>query len=199
MTAEIFREFSMHESRCGPGRRSGPMIIAFLLAVASPAGADDTDLLAESRAVTRQFATEMQAALQEAMASGGPVSAIGVCKEVAPAIAARMSEETGAVVSRTSRKVRNPANTPEPWQVAILDAFQRGDADNEVFERYGTNGARYMKIIRTGAICLNCHGAELAPDVRQALDSFYPDDQARGYSLNDVRGAFSVVWPDQAL
>jgi hypothetical protein len=140
----------------------------------------------------------MQAALQEAMASGGPVAAIGVCKEVAPAIAARMSEETGAFVSRTSLKVRNPANTPEPWQVAILEAFKHGDVDDEVFERYGTHGARYMKVIRTGAICVNCHGSVLAPDVRQALDTAYPNDQARGYALNDVRGAFSVVWPDRA-
>ena len=165
---------------------------------ATIASADEADTLRRSREITKQFAAEMQSALQGAMASGGPVAAIGVCKEIAPAIAARMSAETGAIVSRTSLKVRNPANTPEPWQATILQAFERGDVDDELFEHYGNNGSRYMKVIRTGAICLNCHGTVLAADVRQALDEVYPDDQARGYFLDDVRGAFSVVWPDQA-
>jgi len=179
-----------------PNRGRNPAIIcATLLAVLGAANADEDALLIESRSVVSSFAAEMQTALQQAMAAGGPVAAIAVCKEVAPGIAERMSAESGATVGRTSLKLRNPANAPLDWQRDVLEAFEDGNSD-EYFERIGNNGARYMKPIATGALCLNCHGTVLAPDVRQQLDEAYPDDQARGYYLDDVRGAFSVVWPD---
>ena len=167
---------------------------AAFVPISGPATADEDALLAESRNVVASFAAEMQTALQEAMAAGGPVAAITVCKDVAPGIAERMSAETGATVGRTSLQVRNPANTPSAWQRDVLVDFDSGATD-EFFERTGNNGARYMKAIKTGALCLNCHGTVLAPDVRRQLDDAYPDDQARGYYLDDVRGAFLVVWP----
>ena len=49
-----------------------------------------------------------------------------------------------------------------------------------------------MKAIPTGEVCLACHGKDINPDVASALDAAYPQDQARGYALGDIRGAFSV-------
>jgi hypothetical protein len=168
---------------------------AAFVAVSGPATADEDALLFESRNVVGSFAAELQTALQDAMAAGGPVAAIEVCKDVAPEIAERMSAETGATVGRTSLRLRNPANTPSDWQRDVLEDFVNG-ANDEFFERIGNNGARYMKAIKTGALCLNCHGTVLAPDVRRQLDDAYPDDQARGYYLDDIRGAFLVIWPE---
>lgn len=156
---------------------------------------DEDPLLQQSRETTALFAAEMQSALQEAMASGGPVAAIDVCKETAPDIAARLSDRSGATVSRTSLKVRNPANRALDWQVAILEQFEQAGTASEHFERMQDGSARYLKAIPTGAICLNCHGTVLPPDIRSKLDAAYPGDEARGYYLGDIRGAFSVVWP----
>jgi hypothetical protein len=172
--------------------------IAALLAVSlvftGGAGARDDPLLEKSREVTAEFAARMQSALQEGMAAGGPVAAIGVCKDIAPGIAATLSAETGADVSRTSLKVRNPDNSPAGWQEAVLHDFDTGTTA-EYFERTGDSGARYMKAIPTGGLCLNCHGAVLPPDVAARLEEAYPEDEATGYYLGDIRGAFSVVWP----
>jgi len=168
------------------------------LTVPSFAVADDESaLLLKSREITAQFATELQAALKQSMSSGGPLAAIGVCKDMAPQIAADLSRETGATVSRTSLRVRNTANTAEPWQAAVLREFDMAEEPAEHFEEFGENGARYMKPIRTGALCLTCHGSELSMDIRAKLDEAYPGDQARGYNIGDIRGAFSVVWPEQ--
>lgn len=134
-------------------------------------------------------------ALQEAMATGGPVAAIDACKVTAPQIAAGLSTDSGAIVSRTSLKVRNPGNAPAAWQSTVLEEFDGGNASTEFFERAGDGSARYMKAIPTGALCLNCHGTVLPPDIRAKLDEAYPTDAARGYYLGDIRGAFSVVWP----
>ena len=167
-----------------------------LVAPQQAANGDDDPLLARSREITAAFAGEMQMALQGAMASGGPVAAIGACKDTAPEIAARLSRESGATVSRTSLRVRNPANEPQAWQADVLRAFESDAATDEFFDRSGNNEARYMKAITTGALCLNCHGTVLAPDIRKKLDAAYPDDQARDYYLGDIRGAFSIVWPE---
>jgi hypothetical protein len=52
-----------------------------------------------------------------------------------------------------------------------------------------------MKAIPAGEVCLACHGAAITPEVAAALDAAYPEDQARGYALGDVRRAFSVSKP----
>ncbi|MEC8427388.1 MAG: DUF3365 domain-containing protein [Pseudomonadota bacterium] len=42
---------------------------------------------------------------------------------------------------------------------------------------------------------MSCHGANLTQNLEQKLDALYPQDQARGYSVGDIRGAFSLRKP----
>ena len=164
----------------------------------APVSGDEDALLSKSRALTDQYATELQAALQDAMRTGGPVTAIGVCKTIAPQIASKLSRISGASVTRTSLRFRNPGNAPINWQETVLSEFDMAPAEArplEFFERTGNNGARYMKAIPTGGVCLACHGTALAPEIQQQLDRDYPHDRARGYELGDIRGAFSITWP----
>jgi hypothetical protein len=51
-----------------------------------------------------------------------------------------------------------------------------------------------MRPIPAGGVCLACHGpAEVLPnEVKQALKTKYPNDQATGYTAGQLRGAFSV-------
>ena len=173
-------------------------IAALLSALVLPfgsAGSQEDPLLTRSREVTAEFASRMQAALQQGLADVGPVGAIGVCKDIAPEIAEVLSRESGATVSRTSLRVRNPKNAPSDWQEAVLRRFETADESREHFERNADGGARYMKAIPTGGLCLNCHGTVLAPEIAARLKEAYPEDKATGYYLGDVRGAFSVVWP----
>jgi hypothetical protein len=129
------------------------------------------------------------------MAAGGPVGAIGACGEVAPEIAARLSRETGATVSRTSLRVRNPENAPDEWQTRSLARMDADSSLQEIYETLDDGSFRYLKAIPTGGLCLNCHGTVLAPDIQSAIEQRYPDDEATGYFLGDTRGAFSIVWP----
>lgn len=64
-------------------------------------------------ALADRFQADLQGQLQAAMKAGGPVGAIGVCQQAAPAIAASLSEESGAEVRRIALKERNPAAAPE--------------------------------------------------------------------------------------
>ncbi len=159
----------------------------------------DQEILARSRSLTQAYAQQLQAALQSALADSGPVGAIHVCKRTAVQIAAELARQSGAKIGRTSLRVRNPVNMPEPWQAQVLRTFesrQQGGAVGsfEHLQSLSDGSVRYMKAIPIKPLCLTCHGASLTPDVENALTAAYPHDQARGYSLGEIRGAFTVTW-----
>jgi hypothetical protein len=174
------------------------VLIALTLPLASRAAEPSA---AAGRAISASFAGELRTALEKALGEKGPVGAIGVCREEAPAIAARLSEEHGASVKRTGLRVRNPGNAPRPWELAALQNFEaqlaRGTRMDqlELFESRPDGGARYLKAIAVQPLCLTCHGENIAPEVRAAITKHYPGDQATGFKVNDLRGAFSVEWP----
>jgi hypothetical protein len=184
--------------------------LTFITAVLLATGAAQAEQAAnpnaeEAKALIKEFATTLQGELQAAMKAGGPTNAIGVCKDRAPAIAADLAGRSGWEVGRTSLKVRNQAlNLPDAWEVGVLNAFEERKAAGEsldtmafaeVVEAEGAKRFRFMKAIPTGEVCLACHGAEITPEVTAALDEQYPGDQARGFALGDIRGAFSLSKP----
>ena len=143
----------------------------------------------------------MKGSLVAAMKSSGPVGAINVCNNVAPTIASELSKKYGIEIARTSLKVRNPDNAPDNWEENVLNAFEKRKLEGEMVKTItfseivtedGSQEMRMMKAIPTGEVCLICHGSNIAEPVQASLDKLYPDDQATGFSLGDIRGAFTV-------
>lgn len=170
-----------------------------LLAAETTAGAND-----EARALIQQYASSLKGELVSAIKAGGPTNAIAVCKEKAPAIANSLSETSEWEISRTSLKTRNPDNAPDDWEKQVLEDFEaRKAAGNpvpgmsyaEVVETDGKETYRYMMAIPTDTVCLTCHGSDLDPELVEVIDAEYPEDQARGYSAGDIRGAFTLSKP----
>jgi len=174
--------------------------VLFLLAFGSLGAASDDPRLAQSMDIAARFQKELGERLMTAMASGGPVEAIAVCHTDAPDIAARLSNETGALVGRTALRLRNSANAPDASAQAVLEDFRSrieagATEPPERFER-GTDGsARYMKAIVMQPQCLACHGQNLAEPVSAAIGDRYPEDQATGFVAGELRGAFLIEWP----
>ena len=173
--------------------------------LAFPLTADETEQrVGESREIIKSFASELKNELMEGMKQGGPKAAVQVCKVKAPSIADSLSQKTGWEVARTSLKVRNPANAPDKWERAVLESFQRrkdegvNPATLEHHELVATDGKdyfRYMKAIPTAEICLVCHGQNIAEPIAKVVAEHYPEDKARGFSVGDIRGAFTVRQP----
>ena len=158
--------------------------------------------VAEARAAVGRFAAALKGELGAAMQSGGPLAAIDVCHEKAPAIAATVSREQGMMLSRVSDRNRNPGNAPRAWQAEVLAAFEQRKANGEavdalewqeVAETDSGREFRYMKAIPTAPLCLQCHGQAIAPPVADKLAELYPDDRATGFAEGDIRGAFVVT------
>lgn len=179
-----------------------------LLAMAAvAASAEDLDRFREeAREVVTDLAARLSSELQKEMKAGGPVSAITVCREAAPAIASEASRKTGWKVSRVSLKTRNPAlGLPDAWEQRVLADFAKrmeketpaGMEFSEIVEEPQGRFYRYMKAIPTQGACLRCHGGEdaIPRDVKDALKTEYPHDRATGYALGKIRGGFSVKRP----
>jgi hypothetical protein len=157
-----------------------------------------------SRATAKEFMQTLKQELLAGMQDGGPVNAISVCNLSAPAIANTYSIRKGWDVGRTSLKVRNPANAPDTWERSVLESFEqrkRAGEDpakmehHEVITRNGVSTFRYMKAIPSARLCLACHGEQVDSTTSERLKKLYPDDQALGYRIGDIRGAFSISQP----
>lgn len=175
------------------------------LGFAVPAYAADEDVEAlktEAAEIIKSFSQELQGALLTAMKDGGPVNAINICNEKAPEIAASAEATSGWSVARSSHKLRNPENAPDAYTAAVIDDFvareaagetAKGLARAEIVEQDGQKVFRFVKAIPTGQPCLNCHGGEdVKPEVVAKLAELYPDDAARGFSVDQMRGVFTL-------
>ncbi len=154
------------------------------------------------RAATKKLGGALKSALMGAMGKDGPVGAMNVCHDEAEVIAKQICEEDGLVVGRTSQKFRNPSNAPDEWEKAGLETFAARVTAGEnpqdlelwatVLNADGGRTFRYLKAIRTGSLCLKCHGEEPALNIAEILADLYPEDHALGFSAGDLRGAFTV-------
>jgi hypothetical protein len=126
---------------------------------------------------------------------GGPENALDVCRLRAPEIAAAAGGE-GIRVGRTSHRLRNPDNAPEPWIAPLLAAYVAEPSKREP-ALVPLDGDRlgYVEPITVQPLCLPCHGVDLAPAVRDKLAELYPEDGATGFATGDFRGLFWVVLP----
>lgn len=144
----------------------------------------------------KQFAGQLKTALVGAIQTEGFASAVKVCKEQAPEIAKSVSKD-GWTLARTSLKTRNAANKPDAWEQEKLQDFDKkfkeGVLPNQLSAiDVNENRFRYMKAIPTGQVCLACHGSNVEPSLKATIDQNYPNDKAIGYTLEDIRGAFTL-------
>ena len=172
-----------------------------LFLLGGTAVADEAALKARAAELTAEYAKELKAAISGAMAKGGPLGAVDVCNKEAPKIAADLSKSSGWSIGRTSLKPRNAASAPDDYERKVMEGFSARLAGGEkpdalvsaaVVEDKGGKTFRFMKAIPTAEMCLTCHGPNVAPELKQKISQLYPKDQATGFKLGDLRGAFTL-------
>ena len=107
-------------------------------------------------------------------------------------------------IRRTSLRLRNPVNAPDPADVAALEYIKHelNEGNNlpaSLMQRIEVAGRpveyRVYKPIAVMPDCLLCHGAKDAqlPGVRNSLERQFPEDKAVDYSAYDWRGVIRVT------
>ncbi|KRA46497.1 hypothetical protein ASD72_04645 [Pseudoxanthomonas sp. Root630] len=154
-----------------------------------------------------EFSGRLRGKLQAAMQQGGPTAAVEVCHAQAPAIAETVMAKHGVRMGRVALpgRHRNPAQEAGDWQLATLEAFQQAvdggalASEQVSMVRDGLPDGvalRMMRGIATEPGCLACHGKDVATPIRNAILARYPDDQATGFDVGDLRGALWVEVPE---
>lgn len=178
----------------------------FLLVLFATTGAlaeTPRDPAAEGPVIVAEAFARLSGALAEAIANGGPQNALPVCSEKAPAIAKEVGTVHGVTLRRATLRARNPKNLATDAERAILESFsgtlEKKETPKARVERHA-DGSRsfYAPIILQNALCLQCHGKpgnEVAPATLEAIRKRYPQDEATGYSLGELRGLWHVVFP----
>ncbi len=99
-------------------------------------------------------------------------------------------------MGRTSHRLRNPANAPPAWVEPLLAEYvdePEAAAARAVYLEGDRIG--YVEPIRAIHLCVSCHGPNVDPELLAEVRSLYPEDQATGFRVGDLRGLFWVTLP----
>lgn len=131
---------------------------------------------------------ELKAALKKS-----PEEALKVCHTKAQEVTKEIQLKN-LFFGRVSLKTRNPNNKPKKWMLETMKAYHAGKitAPHTVVsinkDRMGV-----IKPIKTGGLCLTCHGTNVSKNISKKLSELYPNDKATGYKNGEIRGFF---WAD---
>lgn len=170
------------------------------------AGVEEAEAVVEQAGpVAAALMTTLSGRLQEAIGERGTAGALEFCNVEALPLTEEVSEEQGMTVTRTSLRLRNPANAPDAIDAEALVWFQDRIASGEPppathVRRTEDGSYRYYQPLMTAGLCVQCHGPResMADEVVQALDERYPQDEAVGYNEGDWRGLLRVSVPGAA-
>ncbi len=158
-----------------------------------------------------KIATQAQMALgsklKEALQEGGPVHALEFCNVNAYPLLDDLRETYNVSIKRASLRTRNPDDKPNDIEAQILDAYQYNIENelelNDNLQKLGDSAILFTRPISlNNGICLNCHG-EVGTEINQLtlekIEELYPEDNAKGHKLGDLRGMWSIVFDRKEL
>lgn len=135
--------------------------------------------------------------LSQKISEKGTPNAVEFCHENIGPIA---KDAAGSYIQkyefgRTSHKWRNEKNIPKPWMESYVSKY-RGKFKSEIQEgsliHKLNNGKRvYFEPLFIQPLCLQCHGENIPPQVKEKISSLYPKDNATGFKVGEFRG---FIW-----
>lgn len=150
----------------------------------------------------QKFVSATQAVLSknliEAINKSGPEHALEFCNIKAYPLTDSMSRTLNANIKRVTDKTRNPDNQANADELAHIASLRANLANGEaltpkVIEQHEKMVGYYP--ILTNNLCLQCHGKpnmDISTATLEKINSLYPEDQATGYSVNELRGLWVV-------
>ena len=159
--------------------------------------------LERGRAIAGQAFALLSTNLARAIGEGGVTNALAYCSERAYPLTALVADTNQVRLQRLTHRPRNPSNEVRSAELGILREFQlalgRGGQPGPVV-RAGADDTVvfYSPIVLTNPLCLQCHGAvgtDIQPATAALLATLYPQDQATGFKLGDLRGLWRIEMP----
>ena len=149
--------------------------------------------LAKASSAQQALGKTLLGALTASIGERGFAQSVEFCRGAAPDMAEKVGAEHGIAIGRTSHKLRNPQNAPPEWAAQTV-----ASKDGGKHHFAGSDGSLgVLTPIMTAELCTKCHGGPdaLADGVEAALTEKYPDDEATGFAVGELRGWFWVEVP----
>lgn len=151
----------------------------------------------EAKSLASDLRMSLMQNLSEKISKEGVEQAVPFCHANVKAIAKGAAKDRieKFEFGRTSHKVRNAANNPQPWADNYLKEFagsKKGEIKKDYILHKLENGKRvYLEPLYVEAKCLLCHGENVASTVSAKIKELYPNDKATGFKLGEFRG---FIW-----
>ena len=150
----------------------------------------------EAQALAQDLKMTLMKNLSEKVAKDGAVAAIPFCHENVKPLAKSAAQDRVSKFEfgRTSHKIRNEGNKPQPWAEGYLKEFQgtyQKDGKKALVHKLENGKRVYLEPLYVQPQCLTCHGESVSSDIRGKLSQLYPKDQATGFKLGEFRG---FIW-----
>lgn len=177
--------------------RSNMKFLIFFLFSFNFNAASADDFEQEAKALVSDLKQSLMKNLSAKITQDGPVEAIPFCHSNVGKIAKGAAKDriSKYEFGRTSHKIRNSGNTPQPWAVEYLKEFEgkkKGDIKKLFIVHKLENSKRiYIEPLYVESKCLLCHGDNIAGNINSKIKEFYPEDKATGFKLDEFRG---FVW-----
>lgn len=163
--------------------------------------------LERGKAISAEAFGLLSSNLQTAMQSGGVSNALPFCSLVASPLTRGMAEKHGVHLRRVTHKARNPTAKADATETEVLKCFDAALAAGANPPPLVTNlvpgrATFFAPIVLNNDLCLKCHGqpdVDLAPESLAVIRQLYPHDEATGFRLGQLRGAWRIDFALAAL
>ena len=128
----------------------------------------------------------------------GTIAALQFCNIKAFQLTDSMATYHNAHIKRVSDLPRNPKNKANTEELNYINIFKNDVKNNKESQPIVVESSKIVNVyypIKTNGMCLQCHGEpnkQIADQTFLAIQKLYPNDQAVGYDINQVRGIWNV-------
>jgi hypothetical protein len=156
--------------------------------------------------IAKEAFSELSSNLLAAITRSGLNEALPYCSDKAIPITKAVATRNGVRLNRVTHEARNPANKATDTELAVIRQFQAEFVAKQlpaatVLTNANQAAAVYVPIVISNPLCLMCHGkpgTEVSAELQSTIHRLYPDDQATGFALGDLRGEWRVDFPAKA-
>jgi hypothetical protein len=161
----------------------------------------EPDMMLASLQFFKELQRELVTELYGSIMKGGTDHAVPYCKLKSSSIEKIVSQRSNIEIKRVTDRARNPQHLADAFEMKIIEKWKAelslGKKPSPIAQKDEKGNYRVMEpIILKIDFCLKCHGSEtnIKPSTLKIIKREYPKDNARGYKIGDLRGAFSATW-----
>lgn len=163
---------------------------------------DTTAVVNEGQKIAKATFQTLSSNLKNAIEEGGIEHALQFCNVEAIPLTDSLSSYHDVSIRRATHKPRNPYNTADSLEAnaikQYIDNMESGKSLQPVTYADENRITFHAPITITNQLCLNCHGKvneDIAEEHLVKIQELYPNDQATGFEMGDLRGVWTVRFP----